>query len=266
MPAQRAALATGWAGLCASAVLLGLIGPAAAAECLRYAPVPVELVGTLARQLVDRPPVQDLFVNPRDVEVEGDQPDSGYGGAQPAAPPKAEPDSKPDSKTTAPPPPAVPPLAEAPPLPAPAANDAAAAAPPAAGLPPPAVPLTPSEPYGPPLPAVPTVIIPPPVKRPPPPEEIWVVQFARPVCVIAARDDFVNVSEKKVLKMQIIGETLTRTERLALAKKRVIVRGQLLHALMPRHYTPVLVAAEEILLEQQAIAAMPGFGPRAPLE
>lgn len=251
-------MVSGWARLCATAVLLGAVRPATAAECLRYAPFPVELVGTLARQFVDRPPPQDLFVNLRDVEVEGDRPDSGYGGPPPATPPKAAPDSPADGHTAAPSPAA--------PLPAPVANETSPVQTPAAGLAPPAVTLTPSEPYGPPLPAVPTAIIPPPVKRPPPPEEIWVVQLARPVCVIAERNDFVNVTERKVTKLQIIGETLTRKERLALARKRVVVRGQLLHALMPRHYTPVLVAAEAILLEQQAIAAMPGFGPRAPLE
>jgi hypothetical protein len=276
MPAQRAAMLAGWASLGAM-MLLGLAGPAVATECLRYAPVPVELVGTLSRQFVDRPPVQDLFVNPRDVEVEGGRPDSGFGG------PQAAPAAKGDAggKTAAPPPAAtVAPVPEEVPPPPPAAAPAPAAAPPlladgtlaadAAAAPllpsPPAVTLTPAEPYGPPLPAVPTAIIPPPVKRPPPPEEIWVVQFAKPLCVTAERDDFVNVTEKKVVKMQIVGDTLTQKERLALAKKRVIVRGQLLHALMPRHYTPVLVAAEEIVLEQQAIAAMPGFGRQAPLE
>lgn len=282
MPAGSPLRLTGWPGRgAATMLLLGLAGPAVAADCLRYAPVPVELVGTLVRQFVDRPPVQDLFVNPRDVEVEGDRPDSGFGGPQAISPPKGDAGGKtaapPPAATAAPvpevPPPPLPNVAAAPAAPAPEAappplaDGTAAGAAAAPLLPsPPAVTLTPSEPYGPPLPAVPTVIIPPPVKRPPPPEEIWVVQFPKPLCVIAERNDFVNVTEKKVVKMQIVGETLTRKERLALAKKRVIVRGQLLHALMPRHYTPVLVAAEEIVLEQQAIAAMPGFGPRAPLE
>ena len=243
-----------------AALAIGLTLSKAAAACFGYAPEPVELIGALGRQNFLPEPIQDLFVDPVDVEVEGVPPPGAAGAAAPIAagpPPK-------DTATGTPGPPAAttpvpPPSAAATPAAAagPPAKEAATADPLAPTAPPPlpppavaaAVPAL--EVIGPPIPPEllapdPVLLRARPVAKPPPPEAVWVLALPKPICIRIEAGDLINQAEKNIRQVQLIVDKELEPGLRPLLKKRVVVRGQLFHATSRRHYLPVLFNVEDL--------------------
>ncbi len=78
--------------------------PPTPVSCFAYAPEPVELIGTLGRQSFWPEPIEDLFVDPDDVEVEGVPPPGAAGAVAAATPPAgAGAPAKGDAAATGPP-------------------------------------------------------------------------------------------------------------------------------------------------------------------
>jgi hypothetical protein len=170
----------------------------------------------------------------------GTPPDPAPADARPpdARPPDARPaDARPADAR----PPDVRPADAVPPAQAPAADVAA--------LPPPLP--WPEEAIGPPPPPVatgpdPVLLRARPVRRPPPREQVWVLTLPKPVCVRADPDDLINTSERNIRKLQLVVDGSLEQGFRQLAKRRVVVRGQLFHATTRRHYLPILVNVEDM--------------------
>jgi hypothetical protein len=239
----------------------GRAAPAPPAPCLPYAPAVVELIGVLQREGFEQQPLEDLFVDPNDVEVEGTPP-PGMAAVPPEAttsgpptPGAARSGPGPTSGSALTPPPVPPP--ETAPLQARRPEDAlsSTAPPPAdpalpptdeqAGLPWPADAIGPPPPPWPPPPD-PVLLRARPVKRPLPKEQVWVLTLPKPACLRVEAEDLINKPAKNIRKMQLVVEqSLEPTFRL-LAKKRVVVRGQLFYATTRRHYLPILINVEDL--------------------
>lgn len=216
-PPRRRRVPTGRASaLALTASLVAAAGPAEAAKrpppvpCLSYAPQVVELIGILHRESFEQQPIEDLFVDPNVLEVEGSPPAALLppAAALPAAPADAG-------------------MAEeAAPLPWPAD---------AIGPPPP-----------PPPPPDPVLMRATPVKRPLPREQVWVLTLPKPACVSVEPGDLINEPVKGIRRMQLVVERSLEPGFRLLLKKRVVVRGQLFHATTRRHYLPILINVEEL--------------------
>lgn len=222
--------------------------PPPQAPCLTYAPAAVELIGILGREAFDREPIEDLFVDPLDIEVEGTPPAWATPPPAAASPPVAAPPPVDAAPAAAAPPPAAAVAAAppAPPLP-PAEGSAAVAGEAEAGMAPP--PPWPADAIGPPPPPPgpdPSLLRARPVRRPLPKEQVWVLTLPKPICLRVEADDLINKPAKNIRKMQLVVEKSLEPGFRQLAKKRVVVRGQLFHQTTRRHYLPILINVEDL--------------------
>lgn len=225
-----------------------------AVPCMSYGPSVVDLEGILQREAFAQQPVEDLFVNPNDLEV--------------MAEPEATAAAKANSATTG--------LPAATTAPAPAGPGAGAAA---------DSPLTPVvDPafIGPPMPGSsapteaavqapdPVLLRARPLKRPLRSEQAWVLVLRSSLCVVADPMDRINTTEKKVRKIQLVIAPTDEPALRALQKKKVVARGQLFHAVSRRHYLPVLLNVETIrppewIPEPTPLPPLPPLTPLPPL-
>ncbi|MFO1154154.1 MAG: DUF4431 domain-containing protein [Rhodospirillales bacterium] len=205
--------------------LTAMSSAGAAPACFGYAPESIEVIGALGRQSFWPEPISDLFVDPKDVEVDGVPPPGLASGENltigaTALPQEAAPGSPPPPLTSA--------------ISVSGAN-----------------PANPADFIGPPIPAAllapdPVLLQARPVPKPPLPDSVWVLTLPKPVCVQIEAGDMINQPEKNVRQLQLIMDKELEPGLRPLLKKRVVVRGQLFHATSRRHYLPVLVNVEDL--------------------
>lgn len=80
-----------------------------------------------------------------------------------------------------------------------------------------------------------------PVKRPLATETVWVLTLLPNICVDSDPSDKINTPEKRVSKLQLVVDKSTEASLRPLQKKKVLLQGQLFHAVSRGHYLPVLI-------------------------
>jgi hypothetical protein len=207
--------------------------PPVALPCLNYAPALVAVRGVLQRETFEKPAIEDLFVNPNDPEV-GEPPPA------PATlpPPSASLSSLPPSNGTNPPAASPPPSSSSP-------QSGAKLVAVDAGF---IGPMMPADPA-----VVPTSMVADatlmrarPVRRPRASEQVWVLTMRPDICVDVDPNDRVNTGEKRVRKLQLVIDRSLEPSLRKLQKTRVVVEGQLFHAVSRMHYLPVLINAATV--------------------
>jgi hypothetical protein len=78
------------------------------------------------------------------------------------------------------------------------------------------------------------------------PEQYWVLQLSKPICVVPGTPDSQHINEPESGVRQLQLNQVDYKMSLPLLGKRVKVRGRLVHAITGHHHTKVMLEVQSI--------------------